>query len=68
MTKTGVDTILVDAWPEHVSAMREQGLTSELLATGYSCRSQVHRMRDRRLRHPVEVLLEHLTGSSVGLR
>ncbi|WP_435531305.1 D-2-hydroxyglutarate dehydrogenase YdiJ [Ramlibacter albus] len=29
----------------------------ELLATGYSCRSQVDRLRARRLRHPVEVLV-----------
>ncbi|MGY2338952.1 D-2-hydroxyglutarate dehydrogenase YdiJ [Pseudomonas sp. SDO5532_S415] len=31
----------------------------EALATGYSCRSQVKRMADRQLRHPLEVLLEH---------
>jgi Fe-S oxidoreductase len=30
----------------------------ELPATGYSCRSQAARFRERRLRHPVEVLLE----------
>lgn len=30
----------------------------ELLATGYSCRCQVQRLRGRRLRHPVEVLLQ----------
>lgn len=28
----------------------------ELLVTGYSCRSQVDRLREQRLRHPVEVL------------
>lgn len=27
MTRAGVDTILVDAWPEHVEAMRRDGLT-----------------------------------------
>jgi FAD/FMN-containing dehydrogenase/Fe-S oxidoreductase len=32
----------------------------ELLATGYSCRSQAKRFGKVRLRHPVEVLLEHL--------
>lgn len=32
----------------------------ELLATGYSCRSQAGRMTGRRLRHPVEVLIEVL--------
>lgn len=26
LTKNGVDTVLVDAWPEHVEAMRKQGL------------------------------------------
>lgn len=30
----------------------------ELLATGYSCRSQVDRLRGQRLRHPLEVLLQ----------
>ncbi|OPG72136.1 hypothetical protein B1219_18455 [Pseudomonas ogarae] len=34
----------------------------EALATGYSCRSQVKRMTGRRLRHPLEVLLQHLNG------
>jgi len=33
---------------------------SELLATGYSCRSQVARLRGKRLRHPVEVLVDVL--------
>ncbi|MES2635178.1 MAG: FAD-binding and (Fe-S)-binding domain-containing protein [Pseudomonadota bacterium] len=32
----------------------------EILATGYSCRSQAARLQDTRLRHPVEVLLEWL--------
>ncbi|GAO21494.1 FAD linked oxidase domain-containing protein [Alicycliphilus sp. B1] len=32
----------------------------ELLATGYSCRSQTERLRGQRLRHPVEVLMEAL--------
>lgn len=32
----------------------------ELLATGYSCRSQAERFGGVRLRHPVEVLLEHV--------
>ncbi|VVN32801.1 hypothetical protein PS662_04975 [Pseudomonas fluorescens] len=31
----------------------------EALATGYSCRSQVKRLADQQLRHPLEVLLEH---------
>jgi len=33
---------------------------TELLATGYSCRSQAERLRGRHLRHPIEVLLEAL--------
>jgi FAD/FMN-containing dehydrogenase/Fe-S oxidoreductase len=33
---------------------------TELLATGYSCRSQAERLRGRQLRHPIEVLLEAL--------
>jgi FAD/FMN-containing dehydrogenase/Fe-S oxidoreductase len=32
----------------------------ELLATGYSCRSQAARFRGQRLRHPVEALLDNL--------
>ncbi len=32
----------------------------EALATGYSCRSQVKRQADRTLRHPLEVVLQHL--------
>ena len=31
----------------------------EALATGYSCRSQVKRLTDRQLRHPLEVVLEY---------
>jgi len=36
--------------------------TAELLATGYSCRSQAKRLRQRALRHPIEVLLETLAN------
>ncbi|MBV7431672.1 MULTISPECIES: FAD-binding and (Fe-S)-binding domain-containing protein [unclassified Acidovorax] len=32
----------------------------EALATGYSCRSQVFRLRDRSLRHPLQVLLQRV--------
>ena len=38
----------------------------ELLATGYSCRSQVGRLRSKRLRHPIEVLLEKLPATAPG--
>ena len=27
LAKAGIDPVLVDAWPEHVEAMRERGLT-----------------------------------------
>ncbi|NGM86745.1 FAD-binding oxidoreductase [Parapusillimonas sp. SGNA-6] len=39
----------------------------ELLATGYSCRSQVSRLRDRRLRHPVEAILDCLRDMELTL-
>jgi FAD/FMN-containing dehydrogenase/Fe-S oxidoreductase len=32
----------------------------EALATGYSCRSQVKRLASKQLRHPLEVVLEHV--------
>jgi FAD/FMN-containing dehydrogenase/Fe-S oxidoreductase len=32
----------------------------EALATGYSCRSQVKRLADKQLRHPLEVVLEQV--------
>ncbi|MEE1923370.1 FAD-binding and (Fe-S)-binding domain-containing protein [Pseudomonas sp. 148P] len=34
----------------------------EPLATGYSCRSQVKRMAERKLRHPLEVVLQAVIG------
>lgn len=36
---------------------------TETLATGYSCRSQVKRLREQPMRHPVEVLAEHLRAN-----
>lgn len=36
----------------------------ELLATGYSCRSQTERLGQRTLRHPVQVIVEHLRRSA----
>jgi len=29
------------------------------VATGYSCRSQVKRMTERKMRHPLEVVLQY---------
>jgi Fe-S oxidoreductase len=40
----------------------------EALATGYSCRSQVKRLTDRQLRHPLEVVLEYTREVNVGFR
>lgn len=38
----------------------EAGDGAYQMATGFSCRSQVKRLGQRRLRHPVQVLLQHL--------
>lgn len=47
-------TIFEQSW---AGKLDKQG---EALATGYSCRSQVKRLADRQLRHPLEVVLEHV--------
>lgn len=49
-------TIFEQSW---AGKLDKQG---EALATGYSCRSQVKRMADRQLRHPLEVLLQYAKG------
>lgn len=49
--------IFEQSWGRLLDARTDGG---ELLATGYSCRSQTARMRGRRLRHPIEVLLATL--------
>ncbi|RDU97676.1 D-2-hydroxyglutarate dehydrogenase YdiJ [Trinickia dinghuensis] len=58
-------TIFEQSWARHVDAWLSPGGTRqaatdrpELLATGYSCRCQVNRLRGRRLRHPIEALLD----------
>jgi len=48
--------IFQQSWGPAIDAIPSQ----ELLATGYSCRSQVDRERAKRLRHPIEVLVEAL--------
>jgi FAD/FMN-containing dehydrogenase/Fe-S oxidoreductase len=55
------ETIFEQSWARHVDAASTstQG-AQELLATGYSCRCQVKRLRGRQLRHPVQVLLDAL--------
>jgi FAD/FMN-containing dehydrogenase/Fe-S oxidoreductase len=47
-------TIFEQSWGQVVDADH----SDELLATGYSCRSQVDRMRNVSLRHPIEAILD----------
>ncbi|MEX3977818.1 FAD-binding and (Fe-S)-binding domain-containing protein [Paraburkholderia sp. EG287A] len=55
------EAIFEQSWARHVDAASTstQG-EDELLATGYSCRCQVKRLRGRPLRHPVQALLDAL--------
>jgi Fe-S oxidoreductase len=45
------------SWAGHVA---RAGRTGRLLATGYSCRSQVAGIDGVALRHPLQALLSHL--------
>ncbi|WP_186024312.1 D-2-hydroxyglutarate dehydrogenase YdiJ [Burkholderia gladioli] len=47
------ERIFGQSWARHVEADDD-----ELLATGYSCRCQVARISGKRLRHPIEALLD----------
>ncbi len=47
-------TIFEQSWGP---LLKSGGAAAEPLATGYSCRSQVQRLRGRALRHPVQALL-----------
>jgi len=49
-------TIFAQSWEPAL----DSGAAAEPLATGYSCRSQVARLKNATLRHPIQVLLEHL--------
>lgn len=49
-------TIFAQSWANWVDMPHAE----ELLASGYSCRSQVKRLREQTLRHPLQVLLQHL--------
>ncbi len=51
------------SWRRHIEDARPE---EELLATGYSCRSQAKRFGQVALRHPVQVLLQHLRESLPG--
>ncbi|MBU9332981.1 D-2-hydroxyglutarate dehydrogenase YdiJ [Burkholderia multivorans] len=53
-------TIYAQSWAAHVDAPEPAG---EALATGYSCRSQVKRMSARQVRHPLQVLLDHVRAA-----
>ena len=53
------ETIFDMSWGRILADGQAQG-RPELLATGYSCRSQARRLREHELRHPIEVLLEVL--------
>ena len=44
MTKAGIDTLLVDAWPAHVEAMRREGLTVAGMNGAGSVATQVRAM------------------------
>ena len=37
--------------------------TSGIVATGFSCRSQVKRVENKRVKHPLEVILRGLTST-----
>lgn len=49
-------TIFAQSWEPALNS----GASAEPLATGYSCRSQVARLKSATLRHPIQALLEHL--------
>lgn len=55
--------IYAQSWAARVEAKAQQG---EALATGYSCRSQASRLSQRQLRHPLQVLLDHVRAAREG--
>jgi Fe-S oxidoreductase len=56
----------VDEWVSAGEARPQNDSSSELLATGYSCRCQTTRLRGRRLRHPIEALLDRYRAQGRG--
>ena len=40
--------------------LEQQAARQQVLATGYSCRSQVKRYSQLQLQHPLQALLQHL--------
>lgn len=55
--------IFQQSWAKQVDASPEE--SGELLATGYSCRSQVKRLSKQAIRHPLQVLLDHVRQNGV---
>ncbi|MCY1545914.1 hypothetical protein D9M68_818800 [compost metagenome] len=53
-------TIYAQSWGRLI---KRHGNNGNLLADGYSCRSQVKRMEGKALPHPLQVLLNHLRES-----
>ncbi len=56
-------TIYRQSWQPHVEADDGAG---EALASGYSCRSQAKRMSERKIRHPLQALLDRLRQHAPG--
>ena len=53
--------IFAQSWARHLpDGEADRG---RVLVTGFSCRSQVERLRDFTPRHPIEALAEHLRGA-----
>ncbi len=54
--------IYAQSWQPKVEAFRENEI--EILATGYSCRSQVRRYSNQKIHHPVSALVEVLASAA----
>ena len=48
------ETIFRQSWQAQFDQLAEN---TELLATGYSCRSQVKRFKQQQIKHPIQILL-----------
>lgn len=48
------ETIFQQSWQQQIDNTSDD---TELLATGYSCRSQVKRFKQQQLKHPIQILL-----------
>jgi len=63
-TRALSETIYRLSWAEKVEAFAADGL----LATGYSCRSQIAAIDGHAIRHPVSALLDLVRAGQVGVR